>query len=372
MSNPTKTFTYIIGIIMTVAMVGSLILPMLSNQVAMSSPETASEQPTAPPPPTMPPPPDLDALAFEKVYLHESGLFTMRAPEGWLPVSGNNSPSELRANLSNSAAQSIIEARISANPSGIADAAALSEYLDSSWFGASWGGYSSWDETSRKTTDDGIVQVDFNLTRGYARLIARQESWLEDGDIYSVRVVLPENAAEELKFILQEVGQSIEALPIYAGAPFGWAVYFDNSDKHIIRYPGEWQLSDGADGLPATIVGDGFTLRTAAFDTTLESEAAARAWLESTRPGLQALSAQTADVEGFSGYKVSYNLRNIDGDEESGLALMLHGSDDRLHVANLRSSTVSEDLLQADAAILPWLAAIDNFRLVPDFSVDLQ
>ena len=58
MGKTTKTFTYIIGIVMTVAMVGSLILPMISSQVGVGESYLETPQPTPFPEPTMPPPPD--------------------------------------------------------------------------------------------------------------------------------------------------------------------------------------------------------------------------------------------------------------------------------------------------------------------------
>ena len=66
MNKTTKTFTYIIGIVMTVAMVGSLILPMISSQVGVGDSYMETPQPTPFPEPTMPPPPDTAAIDFEK------------------------------------------------------------------------------------------------------------------------------------------------------------------------------------------------------------------------------------------------------------------------------------------------------------------
>lgn len=54
MNTTTKGFTVVIGIIMSVAMVGSLIIPLLSRQAT----QVDAPQPTAIPEPTFPPPPD--------------------------------------------------------------------------------------------------------------------------------------------------------------------------------------------------------------------------------------------------------------------------------------------------------------------------
>ena len=66
MGKTTKTFTYIIGIVMTVAMVGSLILPMISSQVGVGESYLETPQPTPFPEPTMPPPPNTAAIDFRQ------------------------------------------------------------------------------------------------------------------------------------------------------------------------------------------------------------------------------------------------------------------------------------------------------------------
>ncbi len=372
MNQTTKTFTYIIGIVMTVAMVGSLILPMLSSQVGMTDPYSLTPDPTALPEPTMPPPPDIATIDFDSRYLHRSGLFTIGVPSGWNPQSDSSSEVELRASMNNPAVHSVVEVRINKNADGISDAAGLSEYLDNSWLSYTWGGYTRWDETSRALADEGIVRIDFNLERGPIHLIARQESWLAGDDIFTVRVVATENAAQELKFLLRGVAETIEWLPQYVGAPFAWDVYYDELDKHMLRFPSNWEVTDAAPGLPATVLGDGLTLAVATFDVLLASEDEARAWLQGWRYGVEAQSAGAVEVDGADGYRISYRLRNLDGGVESGAVIALNGTDNRLHVANLRAADVDQDLLEATAEDYPWLAILDSFRLVPDFEVAHQ
>ena len=118
MGNTTKTLTYIIGIVMTVAMVGSLILPMISSQVGVGESYLETPQPTPFPEPTMPPPPEISLIDFDSRYLHRSGLFTLGAPTGWSPSSDSSTADELRAGLNNSDAQSVVEFRISRNHTG--------------------------------------------------------------------------------------------------------------------------------------------------------------------------------------------------------------------------------------------------------------
>ena len=124
--------------------------------------------------------------------------------------------------------------------------------------------------------------------------------------------------------------------------------YFDNLDKHIVRYPSDWELTDAAEGLPATIVGDGASLVLSTVDVAVSSEDEAIDWIQGWRSGVKARSVEPVEVDGNAGFKVSYRLSTLDGETESGLAIMLGGTDNRLHVANLRLSNINEDLLAVE------------------------
>ena len=368
MNNTTKRLTVIIGIIMTVAMVGSLILPLISGQVAQSDAYSQTPQPTRRPDPTPPPPPDTSAIDFDQQYLHPSGLFTVAAPTGWSSASNSNTADELRASLSNNDLQSVVEARIIKNYSGINDADGLSAFFERSWLEQSWREYSGWDETSRKIADDGRLTIDFNLRRSRNYLIARQEAWLQDGEIYSVRVITAENAPRELKYLLRGVAKSVSRIGLYMDAPYEWQVYFDNIDKHMVRFPANWEVTDAAGGLPATIVSDDAIMVVETLDVALRSEADAMHWIEESRVGLRSRTIEPVEVSGAPGYLISYGFTTIDGASASGLALVLNGTDNRLHVANGRISDLDVDLLGVDASEYSLRAILNSFRLLPELN----
>ena len=367
MNTATKRFTVVVGIIMSIAMVGSLILPFLSGQTAQVQPD--APPPTAVPVPTFPPPPDVSAIDFDDVYLHPSGLFTLGLPTGWMPTIEQSGAEEALVGLTNADALSRVDARISPKPEDVATADDLSAFFSDAWLGRSWRDYWSWDETSRKVTDEGRVVIDFNLARSRVDYIARQESWIEAGDIYTVRVVTPENAPRELKFLLAGAIDSIQRLEVYAGSPFDWQGYFDNTDKHMIRYPHSWKVTDAAAGLPATIAGDGVTMVVETVDVALASESDTIDWIENWRSGVEARTVEAVEAGGAAGYEVSYRLSTVDGAPESGLALLLNGPDNRLHVANARVAEMDVDLQTASAEEFPLISVLDSFRLLPELEI---
>ena len=365
MNKTTKRFTVILGIIMSVAMVASLLIPLFSSQVGYTENLAEAERPTPLPEPTFPPPPDIASISFDETLLHPSGLFTMAVPTGWQSASHSNTVDELRAGLSNSAAHSVVETRIIKNQAGISDADALNAFFDEGWLSQTWRDYWDWEETSRKLTDDGRVVIDFNLSRSRSHFIARQVSWLENGDIYSARVVTAENAPAELKFLLDGVIQSMARLDAFPEAPFDWNAYFDNLDKHMIRFPSDWEVADAAAGLPATIIGDKAILVLETQDVALASDSDAIDWMTKWRDRVEPLTAEPIQVGESSGYQVSYRRSTLDGAPESGIALMLHGTDNRLHVANIRVGATDSDLLQLEADDFGVRAVLDTFRLLP-------
>ena len=367
MNTATKRFTVVVGIIMSIAMVGSLILPLLSGQTAQVQPD--APRPTPVPAPTFPPPPDMSQIDFDDVYLHPSGLFTLGRPTGWIPTIEQSGAEEALVGLTNSDALSQVEARISPKPEDVATADDLSAFFSDAWLKQSWPYYSSWDETSRKMTDEGRVVIDFNLSRSRVDYIARQESWIEEGDIYTVRVVAPENAPQELKFLLAGAIDSIQRLEVYEGSPFDWQGYFDNTDKHMIRYPHGWKVTDAAAGLPATIASDDVTMVVETVDVALASESDTIDWIENWRSGVEALTVEAVEVGGAAGYEVSYRLSTVDGAPESGLALLLNGPDNRLHVANARVAERDVDLQTASAEEFPLISVLDSFRLLPELEI---
>lgn len=368
MSNTTKGLTYVIGIIMTIAMVASTILPLLTSNTNQAIQSDAPE-PTAIPEPTLPAPPDTAQISFDDTYLHPSGLFTVGVPTGWTPTVQDTTEGEVRVSLGNSDALSVIETRIVEPSEEVTDGDGLSTFFSDTWLGQTWRDYQSWEETDRTITEDGRIIIDFNLTRSQSNYIARQESWIQDGEIYSVRVVTPENASTELKFVLDGMINNVKRVDAYAESPFGWASYFDNADKHMVRFPETWTVTDAADGLPATVAGDDVTMLVETVDVALTSEDDAIDWIENWRSGVEALTVEPVEVDGLSGYEVSYKLSTLDGAPESGLAMLLNGDDNRLHVANARISNTDVDLQTASADDYSLISVLDSFRLFPDLNV---
>ncbi|HLV33687.1 MAG TPA: hypothetical protein VKY59_01180 [Spirillospora sp.] len=364
-----KRWTYVIGFLLVGVMGLSTLLPVLAPR-NLSSPVTEPVQPT--PMPTFPPPPDTSAISFDQLYLHPSGLFTVAYPTGWTPSQPITTTDNVRAVFSNTDALGVIQVDINRPPA--ADEAPLTldnvdSYFNTGWMQASWREYSSWEESSRQRTADDELVIDFALTLRGQTYVARQKAWTDGDWIYSTRVVMPENATQALLYLLDNVAATLEPQKAFAGTPLNWEAYFDQQDTHIIRFPSSWTLADSAPGKPASITGEDNTALRVQTEagTVINSEADARAWVENLRSGTNILSVKPVSREGSEGYSVAYTLRTVDGDMQSGLAVLLNGPEDRLHVANLRFPGANIDLNADDLAetYSDLVSVMNSFNVMP-------
>lgn len=366
-----KRMTYIIGFGLVAILGLSTILPLLSTNVTTPI-QQAPVEPTALP--TFPPPPDPSTITFDETYLHPSGLFTVAEPNGWSPSQPLTTQEQVRAVFSNTQQQGVIQVDVD-RPASAGEAALTLDDVDArfndSWLSASWREYTSWEESSREREDDRLV-IDFALGLRGQTYVARQTAWTDGDWIYSVRVVMPENATNSLLYILDNVANSLEPNKEFAGTPFNWNAYFDPQATHVIRYPAEWDLADSAPGRPASIQGNGSAvLRVEAqSDTQISSEEEARTWAEQLRSNVSVLSVEPVSRDDSEGYSVAYSYRTVDGDAQSGLALLLNGPEDQLHVANLRFTGNEVDLnaAEVDEQYSSLLDVLDTFTIMPELA----
>ncbi len=333
----------IVGGMLAVIMGLSVVLPMLSQNATT---QTQQILPTDVPIPTFPAPiADLNSIQFDQVYLHPTGLYTVAQPTGWLPTEPLSTLDNARSTFSNATQQSIIQVDVDKPVTSPVTLDDVDARWTSSALASSWSRYSSWTETGSRRRENDQIIMDFELKLNEQTFVARQVAWTDGEWIYSTRVVTPENATDELLYVLDKVAASVTPNKEFAATPFDWQAYFDSQDSHIIRYPADWTLADAAPGRPTSITsGNDIAVRVEAQpETTIADEAAARAWVETARPGATILSVEPVTRDAGSGFSVSYGFKNIDGESQSGLAVLLNGTD-KLHVANLRFPGADVDL----------------------------
>lgn len=376
MNQGTKRLTVIVGVIMIIAMGSSVILPILNPRNRTDTQPT--EAPTAIPTATIPAPPaDLSVITFDSDIVHPTGLFSIAQPSGWLPLAPvttgtTANPAAPEINLNNAERISVINAVL--QPAGdISTLDQVDAYYSPDVLRTSWSAYNSWRELTRRQEADKLV-IDFELTsRRDQTLIARQESWVQDGWLYRLRVVTPENAPEMLKYLMDNLDDSIQVNPVLAGVPADWSGYFESGSRMAIRFPSNWTLTDSATGRLATFSGgSGVILRLEAQpNTSVTDEAAARAWAARARSGAEAVSVQPVTRDGLSGFGAAYRFSDADGNPQSGYAVLLNGTDGTLYTANVRFDQADVDLnTPADRAAAGDLAAVmDTFTVLENVQI---
>lgn len=372
----TQRITIVFGIFMASLMALSAILPLISPTPPVATPEppTPTPQPTFPPPIT-----DFSGITFETQYLHPNGQFTVAMPSGWLPTQPNNNGVQAQSNFNNGEAISVIEASVEELSAPAASLDELSARYNSSSLAASWARYTGgWSEIARQVdTENNRVLMDFEARRTGQTFLARQQVWTEGNHVYSVRVVVPNNARDLLFYLVEQIPPTLRLLPQFADSPLGWNSSYDFQAGHILRFPNAWQVTDSAPGLPVSIQGDAgdVTIRVETRPgETVADEAAATALVEALRPNATVGTVQPVSREGADGFAVAYTFRDPDGAGLSGLAVLLNGADRTLHVANGVLKAAAVDLTSEDArATYPdFVGAMDTFSLLdlPNLYID--
>ncbi len=337
------------AVIMSVIMVGSLAtgwLLQFAQQRDLARQQAEALEPTAVP--TFEPPLAVDNIDFATTAVHANGIFTVSVPEPpeWGAIESSFDSFANRGRLLMRNALNVVEATAEIPTQPVASSANLNALYTTQVLGTSWRNYTSWRETARQlpTAEQDYITIDFELEFNNRTYVARQRSWTDGEQVYSVRVITPENATELLVFLLDNVAASFELVEAFEGVPISWAAYYDETNGHIIRYPAGWQLTDTADGAPASIEAQGIALRVETVaEMAIDDEAAAEDYAAALPNVTDVLTTAETERDGLPGYTVSYQTRNPDGEVGSGLVVLLNG-DDTLHVANLAVRAVEVDL----------------------------
>ncbi|MGJ3240028.1 MAG: hypothetical protein ACFE0Q_15075 [Anaerolineae bacterium] len=369
-----QRITLFLGIFLSFGMVIGLVTPLLLNQQSIAQPQT---RPTNTPRPTQPVPPDTANINFDTTYLHPSGLFTASIPTNYELTNEFNSTGEAQVTMEDRDALSVLEIRVIRPTDTVAldTPQSLGAQFTTEWLRSSWSRYSTWEEDARRVDDDRLV-MDFNLTRNGQNYVARQVAFTDGTWIYTLRVVSPSNATEVMQYVLENQVASFEPIERYVGERLEWNGYFDDSTNHLVRFPSEWMLVDGSEGRPASIAGNDTQLRVETTDATIDSEASASEFVSGLRSNIDVLSVEAVDQYGDSGFRVAYTQSTLDGATQSGVVLLVNGTN-TTHVLNLLLENVADTDLNAvdvtaedtDLAIVEALNVLDTFSILPDLEV---
>ncbi len=363
--------TVILGAIMIVAMGASAILPLFSNNLN----QVPTPEPTVAPTLTLPPQLlDFSGITFGQDYLHPSGLFSIAQPTGWTIGQQTTEANNADVSMNNADLLSVIQSSVQINPTPIQSLDQLDAIYTKSLLDASWSNYRNPRETARVRGENQLT-LDFELQNARQQtFLARQVSWWDTDWIYSVRVVVPENQIDLLKYMIDELVKTFKPNRIFAGQAADWTAYFDQTNRYVIRFPSTWTLSDSAPGRPASLSGPNGSLRidTQSVSAALDETTAAK-WVEGTVQGAQITSTLPVTRGDTPGFSVSYTYKDTDGNDNSGLALLLNGANNTLYATNLRLFEAGVDLNNDVAQVShdEIMRILGSFNLLSNVNVPL-
>jgi hypothetical protein len=378
-NSAARRASMILGGIMIAAIALSAILPIFTNN-ATTAQQTlqATDAPTVTSPPVVT---DFSTIKFDTDYLHPSGLFSVAQPTGWTPGQQTTNANGVEITMNNGNLLSVIQTSLQIQPAPVGDLDAVDSLFTSATLNSSWSNYSRYADTGlnyreqSRTREDNKVIIDFELKNNRGQVfVARQTAWADQDWVYSLRVVTPDNQINLLKYLMDNLIKSFKPNRIFAGTPADWGAYFDPSTNLVIRYPAGWRVTDSAPGRPTSIDGSTGSLRVQAQSVSAPlDEAAARNWVTANVPGATVTSAKETKRGDLSGFMVAYTYTDADGNQNSGLALLLNGANNTLYSANLRIFEANIDLNvdTAQVAHSDLMKVLSTFQLLPGLKVPL-
>jgi hypothetical protein len=321
---------------------------------------TPTFDPLAQPFPTVPP--EGTAVTQTGVYFHPSGLFSLPQIEGWdrpsndpeetLVAAAGVSTSRAGVTFINGTAQSVIHAYAESDTlRSLVTADDLSAYYTPELLTEAWAQYTGgWRETGRHVDGDALV-IDFELSFSDQTYLGRQISRLDGEWLKVLRLVAPNNNPGLLDRLSATLAPNFRLWRSSLAAPLDWKTIADSG--YMIRYPSDWTQASGGVGRPFSVSGpvDGvrYRLTTRAEESApLQVEDQVRTWLESAAPRAQVQMLLPFSQGEATGYQVSYQDVDADGNRRTSLALLLNGLDDTLFVAILQSEEGGTDLLAGE------------------------
>ena len=370
-----QKLTYAFGISMAFLMGITLVLPAIAPDA--STPHNQQQQPDPtdpPPPPTLPPPvTDFSTIAYEEDYLHPSGLFAVGVPTGWFAGPPVISSSNATATMNNPTISSVIEVSVQEPGPAIESDEQLGALFTTATLATSWRNYAQWNELTRRF-EDGRLVIDY-AAQDNARVsyIAQDSIWYDENWVYRTRVVVPANMNELLTHMIDTIGDQVKPNLQFAGTPVGWQGFFDTIDQHILRYPSTWSLTDSLPGQPTSLESqDGVQVRVQTIENAASDADRATEIVQSFRSGIEVVSVEETSRTGGEGFSVAYQYTDPDGEQFSGLAVLLNGSEDTLHVADALIDESGIDLNSEDALVSynDLIQSFETFSLITELNLE--
>lgn len=368
-----ESLSRIVAIVALVLIIGSMVLStvlpgLINNQPAPQPQNTAeSLDPTIPPVVFPTPETGTPIINSAGAYIHPSGAFYLMQPQGWI-TSHNTQVDVASASMVNTASYSVVHAYIQ-KATFEQDLASLDTANDAAMLAATWSEYDSWTETSRELGEDRLT-INFTLTLGGATYLARHYTWVDPAEptwAVVLRFVVPGNNPALLDALADQIIPSYHLLPDALTAPLTWDAFNDQIAGYTIKLPPDWQLTDGGPGLITTYSRQGMTL-TLSHDAegTIADADEAAAWVSNLRAEAEIIGVEPVAHTLGEGFIVVYHFTDADGENQSGMAVLLSDDERGLYAAHLRIAegevTPSTDGSDPNAEI--W-QALNTFTLLP-------
>lgn len=320
-------------------------------------------------------------IIADYTYIHPSALFSIAHLVGWdLPPSGEEKLdpsngikiSRAGATFINGPALSVVHVFVERDPDRKAKTLAdLNDYYDKKNLDAAWSNFTGgYKELKRSTVDDKYV-IDFELYLNGNTFLGRQVSQFAGDWLKVTRLVTPNNNPQLMDGLQSLLWSHFTLYSVQADTPILWPAVTDSVSGYAVRYEPQWSLVSGTAGMSFIVSG---TVGTATITMTthaepgkaINSDADVRAWVTAQQRANTILTVKPTTINTVSGYNVSYNDPDADGNSRSAVSTLLNGPNGTLYTLTFISTAHGIDLLGSDPTVPAELAQLRaTFMLIP-------
>jgi hypothetical protein len=353
-----------LGILVTIFAIGGLGLGSPNtNTTTAATPTVGNGSPTAMVFPTVAP--GGSVLTPDRTFFHSTGLYSLPhfagfdlAPDGEEkvdPAAGgsNTTFSRVGSTFINASLLSVIHVfaeqdKDKANP--VNTLSDLDKHYDKVNLDGAWANFTGgYKETKRGIEGDKYV-IDFQLFLNGNTYLARLVTKLEGDWRLVTRLVVPDNNPGLLDALTAQIWPSFVFHSDGLSAPISWNAVADPVLGYLLRYPNQWTQLEGYPGrqfvVSGTLNNNPVTLTTKGEPSkTAKTEQEARAWVTALRPNATIYQVKPETRGDASGFTLSYNDPDADGNSRSAIVTLLNGANGTLYSANYILNARNIDLL---------------------------
>lgn len=299
------------------------------------------------------------SVAIDRMLAHSTGLFEVPVLDGDWGVFGDQNlyePNQGRADIIMSSREKLAIAQaymlVGVN---YEDTQSLSDQLlTDSYFTNEWSSDYESVTIADRTVGSTFLTIDFRLEDEDLTYLGRQVSWLDGGNLYNLRFVVPSNNPDLLANLQKTYIEHFVFYPnMLDTSLIGWQTYTDHDLDLMLKVPDDWRQIAGGNGRTTTYGSSSdpslqVTIQHIDDEIDFEDFEAVTDWVVGFREGANVQEGQAVEQKFGNGYWFTYTYPNTDGDTVSSALVFFPAYEGGIALAEIRKSGADTNLLDSE------------------------